>query len=172
MRSKDVPIDEMDFDILKHLQEDGRRSYTDIAKDLGVSVATIRYRITKMLQDETLRVIGRAEPYRIGFGSPADLQVTVLPGFTIDEVAKVIAQYPEVSYLAKVTGDYDLHMDVMCRDRDHLSRFVSEIRKIPGVGNTRTNIILDVYKMAQADLDLVDPRRDHSDEEAARLTPH
>ena len=165
MKSKNEAIDEMDFDILKHLQEDGRRSFTDISKDLGVSVATVRYRIAKLLQNETLHVIGRVDPYRIGFGSPADLQINVLPGYAIDEVGKAIAKYPEVSYIAKVTGDFDLHMDVMCRDRDHLSQFVTEVRKIPGVGNTKTNIILDVYKMAQADLNLVDPRRPEVDQE-------
>jgi Lrp/AsnC family transcriptional regulator for asnA, asnC and gidA len=165
MRLKNEAIDEMDFDILKHLQQDGRRSFTDISRDLGVSVATVRYRITKLLQNKTLRVIGRVDPYRIGFGTPADLQISVLPGHTIDEVAHAIAAYPEVSYIAKVTGDFDLHMDVMCRDRNHLSKFVTEIRQIPGVGNTKTNIILDVYKMAQADLNLVDPRRREADQD-------
>lgn len=158
MKSKIITIDETDFEILKHLQQDGRKSFTDISKALGVSVATIRTRITKLLREETLRVIGRVDPYIIGFQSPADIQLSVLPEHTIDDVAREIARFPEVSYLAKVTGDFDLHMDVMCRDHNHLSKLLSRIRQIPGISKIKTNIIMDIYKMAQTDLRLVDPR--------------
>jgi Lrp/AsnC family transcriptional regulator for asnA, asnC and gidA len=152
-------IDDLDFDILKLLQSDGRMSYTEISKSLGVSVGTARYRISKLLEEETLRVIGRVDPYQIGFRSPATVYVAVAPAASIDEVATEIAEFPEVSYLAMITGDFDLEVDVMCRDQDHLTDLVAErLRKIPGVSETKTNIILRVYKMAQADLTLVDPR--------------
>jgi Lrp/AsnC family transcriptional regulator for asnA, asnC and gidA len=152
-------IDDLDFDILKLLQKDGRMSYTEISKALGVSVGTARYRIAKLLEDETLRVIGRVDPYQIGFRSPASIYVSIEPSASIDEVAIQIARFPEVSYLAMITGDFDLEVDVMCRDQIHLTSLIADrLRKIPGVCETRTNIILRVYKMAQADLTLVDPR--------------
>ncbi len=152
-------VDDLDFDILKLLQKDGRMSYTEISKELGVSVGTARYRIAKLLEDETLRVIGRVDPYQIGFRSPASIYVAVAPTASIDEVATRIAEFPEVSYLAMVTGDFDLEVDVMCRDQVHLTGLIADrLRKIPGVAETKTNIILRVYKIAQADLTLVDPR--------------
>jgi Lrp/AsnC family transcriptional regulator, regulator for asnA, asnC and gidA len=152
-------IDELDFDILKLLQEDGRMSYADIARVLGVSLGTVRNRITKLIEDQTLRVIGRIDPYRIGFLSPAEVHVSIEPAVSIDQVAAGLAGFPEVSYLAMMTGDFDLEMDVMCRDRNHLTDLINRVRSIPGVRDTKTRIILSIYKMAQADISLVDPRR-------------
>jgi Lrp/AsnC family transcriptional regulator for asnA, asnC and gidA len=151
-------IDDLDFAILKLLQEDGRMSYADIARGVGVSLGTVRYRITRLIEDGTLRVIGRVDPYRIGFASPAEILLRIQPSHSIDEAAEQIAAFPEVSYLAMTTGDFDLEVDVMCRDRDHLTEVINCLRAIPGVIDTSTRIILRVYRWAQADLDLVDPR--------------
>ena len=158
MKSRDNNIDELDFGILEHLQQDGRKSFTEISKDLGVSVATIRNRITKLIDEKTLRVIGRVDPFVIGFKLPAEIQLSVIPGHSIGDIAEVIKSYPEVSYLASISGDIDLQMDVMCRDTKHLSELIIRLRQIPGISKIKSSIILNIYKMAQADLKLVDPR--------------
>jgi len=63
---------------------------------------------------------------------------------------------PEVSFLAGTSGDYDLEVDVMCRDNDHLENFIGEISQIEGVFQTKTTIYFQVYKFAQPDLGLLD----------------
>jgi len=151
-------VDNLDFDILKLLQEDGRLSYAEIARALGISLGTARYRINKLIEDGTLRVIGRADPYRIGFLAPASIQIAIDPAYLIDDIAAQLGNMPEVSYLAMLTGEYDLEVDLMCRDRDHLTDIINRIRALPGVKGTSTRIILRIYKWAMADLDLVDPR--------------
>lgn len=163
MSKAETTVDDLDFDILKLLQVDGRMSYADIARTLGVSLGTARNRIARLSEDGTLQVIGRADPYRIGFLSPAEIQIVVQSSYSIDGVAAQIAEFPEVSYLAMVTGDFDLVVDVMCRDRDHLTGLITRMRAIPGVTGIKTEIILRIYKWAQADLALVDPRCDGAD---------
>jgi Lrp/AsnC family transcriptional regulator for asnA, asnC and gidA len=53
------------------------------------------------------------------------------------------------------SGDYDLEVDVMCRDNDHLVEFVNDISKIEGVYQTKTTLYFKVYKYAQPDLNLL-----------------
>src|SRR5574341_284232 len=158
MSDASTSLDALDFAILSQLQDDGRRSYTDIARSLGVSVGTVRNRITRMVEDETVRFICRPYAYRLGFHTPANIKVSVRPSSLIEEVAAEIAAFPEVYYLALVAGEYDLDVDVMCRDQQHLSNLiVDRLQKIPGVDGTRTSVILKTYKLSLPDLSLVTP---------------
>jgi Lrp/AsnC family transcriptional regulator, regulator for asnA, asnC and gidA len=151
-------VDDLDFAILAHLQEDGRRSFTDIAKDLGTAVGTIRNRVTKLLEDNTLKIIGRVNPFRVGFNSPASILIAVEPQF-IQPAATEISKFPEVSYISMLTGEFDLMVDAMCRDSDHLTNFLLErLSKVEGVKSYRVAIILRIVKVAQPDLLLAKER--------------
>lgn len=153
----DFLVDELDISILKHLQKDGRKSFTDIAKVLGTAVGTIRNRVTKMVEEDTVRIIGRVNPYRVGFNSPATINVAVQPQY-IEEAIKEISDCPEVSYLALVTGEYSLIVDVMCRDGNHLTDFlIHRLPSVTGVIKFQTSIVLRIHKFAQPDLTLVKP---------------
>ena len=58
-------------------------------------------------------------------------------------------------FLAMTSGDYDLEVDVMCRDNDYLENFVDIISKIEAVHQTKTTIYFKVYKYAQPDMNLL-----------------
>ncbi len=151
-------LDALDLGILAHLQEDGRRSFTAIAEALEVSVGTVRNRFARLLADGTLHVIGRADPHRAGFRAPANLHVAVRPPHLVEPAAHAIARFPEASYVALVSGAFDLEVDVMCRDLQHLTELVTErLSQVAGVAEVRTNVILRVVKYGQPDLRLVRP---------------
>lgn len=149
------PLDELDFNILSCLQQDGRMSFTVMAEKLKVSVGTIRTRVNKLIEDETVSIIGRVNADKVGFHSYAHIAVYVRPATFKEKVAKEIAKFKEVSFLAMTSGDYDLEVDVMCRDNEHLVKFVDEISLIEGVNQTKTTLYFKVYKYAQPDLDLL-----------------
>jgi len=148
-------LDELDFSILSYLQQDGRMSFTVIAEKLGVSIGTIRTRFNKLIEDGTISIIGRVDPDKVGFRSYAHIAVYVRPATLKEKVAGEIMKMPEVSFLAMTSGDYDLEVDVMCRDNDHLVKFVNELSNINGVNQTKTTIYFKVYKYAQPDLNLL-----------------
>ena len=148
-------LDDLDFQVLSCLQKDGRMSFTDIAEDLKVSVGTIRTRVNKLIEDGTVNIVGRVNPDKVGFRSYAHIAVFVRPATLKEKVAHQIAAFKEVSFLAMTSGDYDLEVDVMCRDNEHLVEFVNEISKIEGVNQTKTTIYFKVYKYAQPDLGLL-----------------
>jgi Lrp/AsnC family transcriptional regulator for asnA, asnC and gidA len=148
-------LDKLDFEILSILQEDGRMSFTVIADRLKISVGTARTRLNKLIEDGTVNIIGRVDPDKVGFRCYAHIAVFVRPATLKEKVAQKIATLPEVSFLAMTSGDYDLEVDVMCRDNNHLVDFVNDISKIAGVHQTKTTIYFKVYKYAQPDLKLL-----------------
>ncbi|MEO8771864.1 MAG: Lrp/AsnC family transcriptional regulator [Ferruginibacter sp.] len=148
-------LDKLDFEILSFLQEDGRMSFTVIAEKLGVSIGTVRTRFNKLIEDGTVNIIGRVNPDKVGFRSYAHIAVFVRPATLRDKVAQKIVKLPEVSFLAMTSGDYDLEVDVMCRDNNHLVDFINNISKIEGVAQTKTTMYFKVYKYAQPDLKLL-----------------
>ncbi|MBS1731772.1 MAG: Lrp/AsnC family transcriptional regulator [Bacteroidetes bacterium] len=149
-------LDKLDFQILSFLQEDGRMSFTVIADKLNVSIGTVRTRFNKLIEDGTVNIIGRVDPDKVGFRCYAHIAVFVRPATLKEKVAQKIARLPEVSFLAMTSGDYDLEVDVMCRDNNHLVDFVNDISKIEGVHQTKTTIYFKVYKYAQPDLKLLE----------------
>lgn len=155
MQNGDIVLDSLDFDILSCLQQDGRMSFTVMAGKLNVSVGTVRTRVNKLIEDGTINIIGRVDPDKVGFRSYAHIAVYVRPATFKEKVAQQISTFKEVSFLAMTSGDYDLEVDVMCRDNDHLVQFVNEISKIEGVNQTKTTIYFKVYKYAQPDLNLL-----------------
>ena len=148
-------MDKLDFSILNYLQQDGRMSFTVMAEKLGVSIGTIRTRFNKLMEEGTVSIIGRVDPDKVGFHAYAHIAVFVRPATLKESVAKKIAKLPEVSFLAMTSGDYDLEVDVMCRNNDHLVEFVNKISTFEGVNQTKTTIYFKVYKYAQPDLNLV-----------------
>lgn len=149
-------LDELDFLILSLLQKDGRMSFTIMAQETGSSISTIRTRVTKLIQDKTIRIIGRVIPEKIGFHAYASIKIAIRPANKIDHVSEQLLKFPEVSFLALISGDYDLEVDVMCRDNNHLIELVNKrISSIEGVHKSNTDMYLKVLKYAQPDLNLV-----------------
>ncbi|HJO32676.1 MAG: Lrp/AsnC family transcriptional regulator [Anaerolineales bacterium] len=158
-----APMDELDLSILAHLRDDGRKSFTAIAGPLDVSVGTVRNRIARMLSDKTLSIVARVHPHRAGFDAYASVFVSIEPAELTDAAIKQIGDFPEVSFLARVAGEFHLQVDVMCRDNSHLTELVTErLQRIPGVRRTSTMMILRVYKYGQADLNLLRAAMTHN----------
>lgn len=141
-------MDDIDFRIIKHLQVDGRKPFTDIAKELGISEGTVRNRVARLLVDNVIQIIGMIDPIHLGYDAPAMIGLSVQPPM-LESVAATVATFPEVSYLIMVSGEFDLIVEVLCRDRDDLANFLNEkLLLVPGITRTQSFIILRTYKMA------------------------
>jgi Lrp/AsnC family transcriptional regulator for asnA, asnC and gidA len=141
-------MDDLDKLILQTLQEDGRAPFTHIAKQAGVSETTIRTRYRNLVEEGIIRSVGIVDPYALGFQAPALVGVTVEPGM-VDQVARTVAEIPEVSYLVMTLGRFDLMIEVFCRDLPHFTRLLTEqIQVIPGVCSTETLMIARSFKLS------------------------
>jgi Lrp/AsnC family transcriptional regulator for asnA, asnC and gidA len=141
-------MDELDRLILQTLQEDGRTPFTQIARQAGVSETTVRSRYRSLVEQGVMRNVGAVNPYALGFQAPAIIAVSVEPG-TPDQVARKIAELPEVGYLVMTLGSFDLIVEVFCRDLPHLTHLITQqIQLIPGVRSTETLVIARPYKLS------------------------
>ena len=141
-------MDALDHSIAALLQKDGRIRYTEIAKILGVTEGTVRNRVAKLLEEKAIQIIGVLDPHRMGFNAPAIIGVSIQPPH-LEKAAAEIASMPEVSYLIMVAGEYDLIVEVFCRDREHLAAFLRDhLLQVAGVQRAQTSFILHTYKVA------------------------
>jgi len=141
-------MDELDIKIVNELQRDGRMPFTDIAKTLNVSEGTVRNRVARLIDEQVIHIVGMLDPTRVGFEAPAMIGVTVQPAI-LESVAETIASFPEVSYLIMVSGEFDLFVEVFCRDRDDLAAFLNQkLHQVNGVVRTQTFMTLKIFKMA------------------------
>jgi Lrp/AsnC family transcriptional regulator for asnA, asnC and gidA len=141
-------MDALDHSIVALLQEDGRMRFTEIAKSLNVTEGTVRNRVAKLLEEKAIQIIGVLDPHRMGYNAPAIIGVSIQPPH-LEEAAAEIASMQEVSYLIMVTGEYDLIIEVFCRDREHLAAFLKDrLLQVAGVQRAQTSFILHTYKVA------------------------
>lgn len=155
-------MDQIDLDIISSLQSDGRKPFTDIAKELDISEGTVRNRVARLVEERVLQIIGMVDPYRLGFDAPAIISVSVQPPL-LESVANTISKFPEVSYLIMVSGEFDLLVEVLCKDRDHLANFLNEkLLHVPGIVNSETSMILHTYKMAYGALPSFDEQSENN----------
>jgi len=149
-------MDELDLAILASLQTNGRRPFTDIAQELEVSEGTVRNRVARLIKDKVLHIIGLVDPNSLGFNAPAIIGVSINEG-DIETIASEIASFPEVSYLIMVSGEFDMIVEVLCRDREHLANFLNQkLRKVFGVSRTQTFMTLRTFKMVHGAPPIID----------------
>jgi Lrp/AsnC family transcriptional regulator for asnA, asnC and gidA len=141
-------MDDLDISILTSLKDDGRRPFTDIAHTLGVSEGTVRNRVAKLTSDGVLNIVGLIDPASLGYNAPAVIGISLSEG-DIEKIAEEIAAFPEVSYLIMVSGEFDLIVEIICRDREHLANFLNhQMRRVAGVERTQTFMTLRTFKNA------------------------
>jgi len=139
-------FDEIDFGIIKLLQEDSRLSFSKIAGRLGISVGTAYNRI-KGLEDKGV-IKGYtvlADPIKLGFAMAAVVLIQA-EGTHLVEVEKEIAKMKSVVSVYDITGDFDVAAVVRFKDRIELNDFVKNLLSIPYVRRTVTNVVLNVIK--------------------------
>ncbi len=135
-------MDEIDKHIIRRLLENARAPYTDIAKELKVSEATIRKRVNKLIKEGVIRkfTIELGET-----GLKAIVLIRVRSGYQIPRVAERVSKIPEVVKAYEVTGDYDIVAEVVSVDPSSLNKAIETIREEEGVESTLSMVVLAVW---------------------------
>ncbi len=140
--------DKLDQQIISQLQYDGRKAYTDIARELSVSEASVRRRVNRLVERGMLQIVGIAEPHFLGFTEAAFIGVNVQSNLS-DKVIEQIKNFPEVTYLFQAAGEFDLFVEVYCQDRAEFLTFLNDrLRQVSGVERTQTFMILKMHKLS------------------------
>lgn len=139
-------VDEIDQRIIAALQLDGRRPFTKIASDLGISEASVRQRVAHLTNTQVIQIVAVTNPIKLGFSLASMIGIHV-SGDRLLEAAQEIATFDEVIYLILCTGSFDMLAEVVCRDNDHFFSFLTEkLYKVQGVREAETFMYLRVCK--------------------------
>jgi Lrp/AsnC family transcriptional regulator, regulator for asnA, asnC and gidA len=146
--ARSAGVDPVDRRIVAALQRDGRRPFTVIARDLGISEAAVRQRVARLQAAGVMQVVAVADPMTLGFKTMAMVAISV-DGRARKQAAEAVGLLPEVSYLVLTAGSFDMLAEVVCEDNDHLLRLLSEdLARIDGVRQTQTFMYLRLLKEA------------------------
>lgn len=139
-----MQLDATDQAIVRFLSSDGRASYSEISKSVGVSVGTVRNRITQLRESGALHLNVWLDPYRVGLGIAATFLIKVEAG-RIDSVMDALIPLNSTGYIAAVAGDHDLVVDAFCRDVPHMNELLrNEIEPIPGVVSVNSYLVTEI----------------------------
>lgn len=144
-RIQPTPLDETSKRIIEQLQEDGRRPYAAIGKAVGLSEAAVRQRVQRLLDAGVMQIVAVTDPLQVGFSRQAMIGIRVEGDMNV--VADRLADFSEVDYVVVTAGSFDLLVEVVCEDDDHLLGLLAErIRILPGVRSTETFVYLKLRK--------------------------
>lgn len=140
-------LDDIDRQLLSILRENGRASYTDLAKEVGLSRVAVQTRINTLIENGTIeRFSCILNPEKLGISVSAFFNVEVQPKY-LAIVADTLAEEPEVTSLYHMTGPSKLHMHGLFKSNDEMEQFMKEkLYVLPGIQSVDCQVLIKRYK--------------------------
>jgi Lrp/AsnC family transcriptional regulator for asnA, asnC and gidA len=145
LRTRESQLDEVSKQIIEQLQHDGRKSYSEIGKVVGLSEAAVRQRVQKLTESGVMQVVAVTDPMRLGFKRQA--MVGIKCSGDVEATAQALSDISAVDYVVMTAGGFDILVEVVCEDDDDLIHLLnSKIRILPGVVSAETFVYLRLHK--------------------------
>jgi len=144
--SRKKNIDRIDSAIINLLQKDGRLSNTEIAKKLGVSEATVRSRLKRLIDEEFIQIVAVSNPFKLGFEISGDLYIHVEMTKT-NKIIEELKKINELWYIIMTTGDTNINAEFVVKSREDLNDLIfNKISNIDGIIRIESSIIIKYVK--------------------------
>jgi Lrp/AsnC family transcriptional regulator, regulator for asnA, asnC and gidA len=139
-----VTPDDISKRIIEQLQEDGRRSYAAIGKAVGLSEAAVRQRVQRLQELGVMQIVAVTDPLTLGFRRQA--LIAIKSDGDLDKLATHLSDMDEIDYVVITAGSFDLLIEVVCENDDHLLEILGRVRAVPSVTSTETFVYLKLKK--------------------------
>lgn len=141
-----MTVDKVDEQIIALLEQDGRRSYGEIGRAVGLSEAGARQRVNRLRESGLMRIVAISDPLRLGRAVVATVGIRV--SGDPRTVAERLALEDAIEWVVITAGSFDLLVEIVCRSEADLLAIISEqIRSIiPEVRETETFMHLHTEK--------------------------
>ncbi len=141
-------MDDYDNQIIDLLQKQGRVSHSELSAKVGLSLPAIAERIRKLEKSGViLGYTSLVDAKKLGKGITAFISVLIDDPASYPQFSGSVLKLPEVTECHHVVGEFDYLVKVKTKDTASLEALISDrIRTIPGVGRTRTTIVLSTLK--------------------------
>ena len=135
-----MQLDEANNEIIRMLQENSRRSFVELGSDLGISESAVRRRVKSLVDGGVIR------RFTLELGERGTASAVVLAsvdsGSETSEVASRLLELPGAEIIYEITGQYDIMAIITAPSIGEINQSIDGLRKVDGVTNTNTVIIL------------------------------
>lgn len=139
-------LDAVDRQIISLLQQDGRTSNVEVASQVGVSEATVRKRLDRLLDEGVVRITAVPNATKVGFSTVTFVTLDVDLAH-LDRIADRLGRLPEVRAIYYTTGENDLVVEAWFDSSEQLLYFLTQqIAAIPGIKQAATSHVLRTLK--------------------------
>ncbi len=139
-------LDQTDYKIIELLQKDGRMPNTVIAKEVGISEATVRSRLARLIREEYIQIVAVSNPHKLGFEIAGVLRINA-DVKKMDHVSAELSKIEQIWYIVHTTGGSDIYAEFNAHSIEDLNTLISQkIYKIDGVVTSETSLILKYVK--------------------------
>ena len=139
-------LDQLDCQMIELLQKDGRIANTEIAKKIGMSEATVRTRLNRLIQEEYIQIVAVSNPIKLGFKIVGNIRIHV----EIKKMDGIITELKKLKplwFVVQTTGGTGIDTEFVAKSLDELNELIFEkINKIDGVIKTETSLFLNYIK--------------------------
>jgi Lrp/AsnC family transcriptional regulator for asnA, asnC and gidA len=143
-------LDSVDAQIIRILQQDGRTPNVEIARRVGMSEATVRKRLDRLVSDGVIQITAVPNAARVGLPTITFLTLKVDLS-QLDRIANELVRLPEVRAVHYTSGESDLIIEAWFPTSDDLLRFLTlHVASIPGINQTATSHVLRTIKDSSA----------------------
>ena len=134
-----MKIDELNWRILKLLQENARESFTSVGRKVGLTPPAVAERVKKMEDLGILEGYKTKVSYtKAGYQLKAIINLRAFMG-KLKPFLEMVKSLDEVVNCYRITGNENIIMEVVLRDQHHLEQFIDRLIQY---GETRTHIVL------------------------------
>jgi DNA-binding Lrp family transcriptional regulator len=139
-------IDDLDRKIVRVLNQNARKSFRDVAREVETSVTAVINRVKKLEESGSIKgYIPLVEPEYFGLNLIAIIALRISKGKLL-ETQKKIAKDTRVVSIYDITGEWDSFIIGYFIDRKDLNDFIKGLLSLEYVDRTVTHIVLNVVK--------------------------
>lgn len=136
-------LDEIDHRVLQLLRQDGRRTFSEMAEQIGLSVAAVKRRVDRLKDLGVITGFGVQIDYgKLGWGIEAFTELKYQGTTPVSEIFRTAADVPEVQAVYTTAGDPDALIHIRARDVGHLQQVIDRMRRAGDVTGTKTLLVL------------------------------
>lgn len=133
-------MDETDKKIIEILKKHGRATYVDVGKKVGLSEGAVRKRIKTLVDSDVIRQF----TIKVGLTESAEAMtlLSIDPAYPTSKISEMLSKLPNIETVHEITGQYDIAVIISALNITDVDACVEKIRRMDGIINTNTMIIL------------------------------
>jgi Lrp/AsnC family transcriptional regulator, leucine-responsive regulatory protein len=136
-------VDEIDHELLRLLTADGRRTFSEMAAEVGLSVAAVKRRVDRLREVGVITGFTvKVDPAALGWAIEAFMELRYAGSTPVASIIGAATAVPEVRAVYTIAGDPDALLHLRVRDIAHLQQTIDRLRRTGAVVGTKTLMVL------------------------------